>query len=192
MDERPDKIMSHIESERNRLGQNLNELETRVRDTTDWRTQFNRHPYVGIGIALGGGLLLGSAMLGSSHRPRSSSREITPSPGEDWSPQPEYTRRQPYSASSIGTSSSSAFDAQKHKGWSTFDNIKGALFALAATKAKDYLDEILPGFREHYDETGRQTSSGASGSRSQSHEPGFQRRAYESEFSGSGSQNTPT
>ena len=42
---------------------------------------------------------------------------------------------------------------------STVENIKGALMALAATKAKDYLDEIIPGFRQHYDSTERRTAS---------------------------------
>ena len=59
MDEKPDQIMNHIESQREQLGRNLNELETRVKRTTDWRAQFDRNPMLTMGVALGGGLLLG-------------------------------------------------------------------------------------------------------------------------------------
>ena len=60
MDEKPDEIMNHIESQRDQLGRNLNELETRVKRTTDWRAQVDRNPMMAVGVALGGGLLLGS------------------------------------------------------------------------------------------------------------------------------------
>ena len=60
MDEKPDQILNHIESQRNELGRNLGELETRVRRTTDWRTHFDRNPMLMLGAALGGGLLVGT------------------------------------------------------------------------------------------------------------------------------------
>ena len=70
MDEKPDQIMNHIESQRDQLGRNLNELEERVRRTTDWRAQVDRNPMLAMGVAFGGGLLIGSMVGGSrrSHR----------------------------------------------------------------------------------------------------------------------------
>jgi hypothetical protein len=69
MDERPDQILNHIEAQRDELGRNLNELETRVKQSTDWRTYFDRNPMMMLGAALGGGLLLGSMVGGGSvHR----------------------------------------------------------------------------------------------------------------------------
>src|SRR5690349_17479983 len=84
MDEKPDEIMNHIESQRDQLGRNLNELEARVKRTTDWRAQVDRNPMVAMGLALGGGLLLGS-MVGGRHR-SSTSKWSTSYAGRTYSP----------------------------------------------------------------------------------------------------------
>jgi len=44
MAERPDQIERHIESARTELGSNLQELEYKVKQATDWRTHFERNP----------------------------------------------------------------------------------------------------------------------------------------------------
>ena len=59
MDETSDEILEHIETQRNQLGTNLNELETRVRRTADWRTYFEHNPMLILAGAFGGGILLG-------------------------------------------------------------------------------------------------------------------------------------
>lgn len=59
-------IMQHIESERTRLGQNLNDLEDRVKTATDWRHQFEQHPAILLGVAFGGGLLLSLTLFGGN------------------------------------------------------------------------------------------------------------------------------
>jgi hypothetical protein len=59
MGETPEQIRAQIEQARHRLGQGLNELEYRVKRTTDWRTQFDRRPWAFAGAAFAGGLLLG-------------------------------------------------------------------------------------------------------------------------------------
>ena len=53
MDEKPNEIMQRIESQRNRLGQNIEELERRVKETADVKAQFERHPMVAVGLAFG-------------------------------------------------------------------------------------------------------------------------------------------
>jgi len=68
MDEKPDQIINHIEQQRDQLGRNLNELETRVRRSTDWRTYYERNPMMILGAALGGGVLLGATLGGGSDR----------------------------------------------------------------------------------------------------------------------------
>jgi hypothetical protein len=55
-----DQIERHIAATRNQLGDNLNELETRLRDSLDWRTQFDAHPLPMVAIAFGVGILLSS------------------------------------------------------------------------------------------------------------------------------------
>jgi hypothetical protein len=42
-----------------RLARDINELEERVRETVDWRRQFHRHAAAALGLAFGGGVLLG-------------------------------------------------------------------------------------------------------------------------------------
>ena len=64
MTETPNEIMEEIESYRSHLGEDLTTLESRVRDATTWQTYYNRHPYLFVGTALGGGLLL-SGILSS-------------------------------------------------------------------------------------------------------------------------------
>ncbi|HEX8985906.1 MAG TPA: DUF3618 domain-containing protein [Bryobacteraceae bacterium] len=67
MGEKPDQIREEIEQARYRLGQNLNQLEYRVRQTTDWRVQFDRHPWVFAGAAFTGALVFGW-MIGHPRR----------------------------------------------------------------------------------------------------------------------------
>lgn len=58
MGETASQIESHIEETRENLGENLQELEQRVRSATDWRRHFRKRPMVFLGLAFGGGLML--------------------------------------------------------------------------------------------------------------------------------------
>jgi ElaB/YqjD/DUF883 family membrane-anchored ribosome-binding protein len=64
MDQRAAEIVKDIEDRRLRLGDSLQELETKVRDVADWRTYYQRNPWVALGLALGGGLLLAGLLPG--------------------------------------------------------------------------------------------------------------------------------
>ena len=66
MAEGPDQIEHHIRSTRRELGDNLQELEGRIKDATNWRVQFARHPLA----FLGGALAIG-ALISIGLRPRS-------------------------------------------------------------------------------------------------------------------------
>jgi hypothetical protein len=63
MGQTTDQIESEIEHARGELKSNIEELETRVKASADWRTQFDRHPGAMVVAAMVGGALL-SAMLG--------------------------------------------------------------------------------------------------------------------------------
>lgn len=67
MDTQSEQIIKDIQDHRERLGDNLAELETRVREAADWRTYFSRNPWIMMGAAAAGGLLV-SAMLVPSRR----------------------------------------------------------------------------------------------------------------------------
>ena len=133
MGERSDQITRKIAQTRGELGANLNELEHKVRDVTDWRKQVQKSPLTMIGIAFGGGVLL-SRVLGGSPRGRR-----------------HYRSRD---ARANGEVSSSA-DASRtkhalNKAADTWDNFKGALIGVAAGKFQDFLRDAVPGFHEEY------------------------------------------
>lgn len=60
MDQRTDEIVSTILEERERLGDNIAQLERKMRAATTWETYFMRKPWAMLGIALAGGFLLSS------------------------------------------------------------------------------------------------------------------------------------
>jgi hypothetical protein len=131
MDEKADEILEHIETQRNQLGADLNELETRVRETADWRTHFDRNPMLMLGAALGGGVLLG-AIVGSAARSRSSD---------------SYSTSEHLISSSVGIPArSTATSFQRSRASETLDHIKAALIAFGTAKAKEFMNQAFPGF----------------------------------------------
>ncbi|MBZ5580830.1 MAG: DUF3618 domain-containing protein [Acidobacteriia bacterium] len=54
-----DAIRQEIEQARSRLGQNLNELEYKVKREADWHVQYDRRPWVFLGAAFGLSALIG-------------------------------------------------------------------------------------------------------------------------------------
>ena len=137
MGEKTDQIERYIEEQRAELGYNIQDIEQRVKDTFDWRAQFEQRPLAMLGLAVGGGLLL-SALIGS--RPRS--RNKSSFDEQRYKP----ADRQPATSSPGATSES-------------MRAIKGALIAVAATKLGDVLDSFIPGFSEEYNKARRDDGS---------------------------------
>jgi hypothetical protein len=123
------QIEAHIEGTRENLGSNLNELERKVKSVTDWKQHFQTKPMTMLGMAFGGGILL-AAMLGGRKN-----------------------RRGERGFSSTGSEPHAGTDQQKHKALETWDNIKGALIGVAATRFKDFVGEVVPGFHEQFQRT---------------------------------------
>lgn len=166
MDEKPDEIMNHIESQRDQLGRNLNELEARVKRTTDWRAQVDRNPMLAVGIALGGGLLIGSMVGGGSgHRMKRSSWSSSSSSSEGINYASANLASSTSAGSHIGsggTSSamtSSPYREHRRKTTDTLEQIKAALIAFGTAKVKEFMSEALPGFQQHLAEAERRGSS---------------------------------
>jgi hypothetical protein len=154
MDEKSDQILEQIETQRNRLGANLNELETRVRRTTDWHTHFDRNPMLMLGAALGGGILLGAMVSGARTRSGGS-----------------YTASRHFSSATAGSTATPArttvTSAQRQRTSETIDHIKAALIAFATSKAKEFMNQALPGFDNYLREAESKGSPSAGEFRSQ-------------------------
>ena len=142
MGKTPEQIETHIEHTREDLGSNIQELEQKVKSATDWKQQFEKRPMTMIGAAFGGGVLL-ATMLGSGRRRRS------------FHPSADTSSQTPHE----GT------DRQKHQALETWDNIKGALIGIAATRFKDFVGEVVPGFKEQFEKTDKQKQTSSSSSR---------------------------
>lgn len=123
------EIETDIERTRTALGSNIQELEHKVKTATDWRHYYRKNPLPMMGAAFGGGILL-SALIGGHKR----TEPVLPNTPD----------RAAYA---------SVPERQKSKAWETWDNIKGALIGVAATQLTDYVDQLVPGFRAHYDRT---------------------------------------
>ena len=66
-------IVDRLSQEREALGHNVSELESRAKAAISWREHFNKSPGLMLGLAFGGGLLLSgfwAAGSGSAERPR--------------------------------------------------------------------------------------------------------------------------
>jgi uncharacterized protein involved in cysteine biosynthesis len=63
-----DEIVTDIDQTRQELQSNIEELETRMKEITDWRSWVQRHPVPMIVLAMVGGVLLSSlaGALGTS------------------------------------------------------------------------------------------------------------------------------
>ena len=138
MGEESNQIEQQIVAERGQLGRNLNELQSKVEQATDWRYQFQHRPMLMLGVAVGGGLLLAS-VTGRKSRSRR--------PYYDSEAEPTREHRR-------GT------ELQKTKALETFDTIKGAMIGVAANTFKDLLGQLIPGFHEQFDKTAQAKRTG--------------------------------
>jgi len=139
MGQRPSEITQDIRATRAELGSNLQELENRVKGMTDWREQFQKNPLTMMGLALGGGLLLATALGGRHSRHSYSERR-----GDGRT-----------TGSHDGEESHRATNHQMKRASDTWDTIKGALIGVAAGKAQSFLNEALPGFGEEFQKVQR-------------------------------------
>ena len=129
MGQRTDQIENQIESKREDLKSNLQELESRVKTAADWRHYFAEHTGTMIAAAFGGGVLLASMLGGRSNRVSPSQADSSADPARAWQ---------------RGT---------KHEVLENLDSIKSALVGTATTKFKNILGEMVPGFTEHLAKT---------------------------------------
>ena len=144
MGEKTDEIERHIREQRDELGQNISELQRKVKNTLDWRVQFEQHPMAMLGIALGGGLLLSGIV---SSRPRTASlSKVRERPTWD-------------SKSAIPVATSVPRPVSDKKTSESWREIKSALIAVGAMKLGNLIDSLLPQFSNEYSRDRRENGS---------------------------------
>jgi hypothetical protein len=136
MGERADQIEQQIYQTRNELSENFNELEEKVKNAFDWRTQFEERPITMMAVAFGGGVLL-SALL-PSRRPRRNPRSVT--------------------AQATGTGPRGI--TRPAQGSDNMDALKGALVGVAANRLGGILGDLVSGYRRELQRT-KQRNGGA-------------------------------
>jgi hypothetical protein len=125
MDQAADEIKAQIDRTRDHLSSNLRELEHRVDAATDWREHFQERPYLFLGAAFIGGVVLAGTL-----------RRQSPASGLAHLGEPRRL---------IGSSS-----AVQEQAWDLWNNVQGALVGVASAGIQKYIGELLPGFEEHY------------------------------------------
>jgi hypothetical protein len=134
MGETPDQIERHIYEKRHELGENIHELQHKVKRAVDWREQTYERPWTMVGLAFGVGLL-SSWLIAKRRRSRGKSYR--------WQRPERWTRGESVSRSEYRRER----EAETSETWET---IKSAVAAMAVTAAKDFVRQIIPGFRERY------------------------------------------
>ena len=147
MAETSDQIQQHIQKTRLDLNENINELQQKVKTTMDWRTQFEEHPLTMMGLALGAGVVF-SLLLPSRNRNRRFSSD-TVVPGVD--------------AARYSSSAQNRPGSFTRRSQDTWDALKGAFAGVATTRLSEYLDSVVPGFKQEFSRarSGRTGNPGA-------------------------------
>ena len=126
MVEQSNDLRREIESHRDKLREDLADLESRVRESADWRNHYDKHPMWFVGAALGGGLLLSGMVsrrspAGNRHPPANKPAEHNGGRGGVFS--------------------------------QVFAEAKTAMVTFGMAKAKEALADALPAYREHLRQT---------------------------------------
>jgi hypothetical protein len=121
------QIEQHINEQRGELGQNISELQEKVKATFDWRRQTRARPFTALGIAFGAGIVLAATLPTRRSAARARSRFAS------------YSRER---------ASNPASPYEKRPTSDAWDKIKSSLLAVAITSARNFLAEAIPGFRD--------------------------------------------
>ena len=151
MGEDSSQIEQRILAERAHLGRNLDELESRARDMADWRTHFRNHPGAAVGLAFGAGMALGMLAVPASD-PRDAGGETADASDEPYRPR----RTHALAAIAAGVGG----DRAKQQIGATWERIADALLGVAAARAVAFVGELVPGFRDHFDNSARTADGG--------------------------------
>ena len=124
MGETINQIERDLAAERADLGRNLDALQTKARELTDWKHYYRNHPGQVLAVALAGGVVLG-IMAGGKSAPGRRTLASSPNPAE---PHPR----------------NRALD-RLEQDW---HHISDALMGVASAKVMEFVGNLVPGFRD--------------------------------------------
>ena len=158
MDSTTDTLRQEIDQRRQAISDDVGQLENRVQEMTDFQHQYRERPMAFVGLAFGGGVLLGMLMSGGSDKNSDGRRRddgrryaYTTYSADQQSRQRGNGDDGGFVSSFMSGSPGSSTEAGKRRASSTFDEVRGALMAYAATRAEEFLKEALPGFNREVD-----------------------------------------
>lgn len=129
MGESIQQIEAHIENTREALGTNLHELERRVDAATDWTQHFRNRPWIILGAAFAGGVLVASVSTEKLGRG--------------------------FARSNVASAVPARSSSQKEHLFETWEHIKSGLMGVVTARVTNYIAELIPGFREEYGNAAR-------------------------------------
>jgi len=140
--------MSHIEDERRRLGQNIDEIEDRIKGATDLKGYFDRNTGIFLGSAVAAGVIVSVALRKRNQRRESLEEEdqLEGMPMEE-----RHTRNSIRSESSMREPVRRLADKHKERIMDTFDGIVDGLIGVAVGKIVSYIADAVPSFRSEYE-----------------------------------------
>lgn len=155
MGQTADEIKQQIEQQREQLGSNLEHLEAKVKETVDWRSQFEQRPMAGVGLAFGAGFLLSMLIpSGDDNKERSSDYRYDPSNYRvyDEASRTQSSTSKPSYQPQSNTQQSRQRSPEMNEVSETVENIRGAVMGMAATRLRSFLAESVPGFQDEYEQ----------------------------------------
>lgn len=118
-------LRREIEIHRDQLKEDFANLQSRVLETADWRTHYDKHPLWFLGAAFGGGFLL-SGIVSPGYRSGNGHRQ-------------EFQR-----AETNG--------GQKGVLSQVVTDVKAAMISFGTAKAKEVLADVFPDFSKHLEQ----------------------------------------
>ena len=124
------EIVREIQSHRSKLGEDLNDLQDKIKETTDWHTHYREHPHWFMGAAFLGGVAVAALVS----VPRGIRSRTVAAPVET----------QPHYAAPRSSTPPIRTEVQR-----VVDEMKGALIAFGVAKLKDAVSAAVPGLAPH-------------------------------------------
>lgn len=123
MNESPEALRQTIADTHEDLNRNLEALEAKGQELTDWRAHFEKRPLVMLGVAFVGGAVA-AAVVSGGRSSRRGSGEMYAEPSRQW-------------------------DKPRRESNDTWTRLRSGIGVAAAGVAMDAISKALPGLKEH-------------------------------------------